>query len=196
LLCASKTLRAPTGDCRSARQPYIINVDPDEKKICCCLCDTGGNELRLNNEVADQKVYDNVCFPLCCKGGDYEWQDKGHYFRLELPSLFIHEGLYVDGKEINSRRYNTTEWKCQFAVWLFVGFLVFAAGVAFIVFDFLDFGDWSGFLYLGISCVITGVLAMIPGIMGCCRISKLRQRYLSVQRQKAKVQENDNFSRF
>ena len=176
------------------RQPYVIDVEPEERSVCCCLCDSGVNELHLNNQQTDEKIYDNVCFPLCCKGGDFEWQDRGHYFRLEMPSMYIHDGLYVDGKEINSRRYNQTEWRCQFAVWLIVGLLMLAAGIAFIVLHYLEC-CWSGFLYLGISCVITAVLAIVPGIIGCCRIPKLNHRYDAVQKAQAKLQDNENFTR-
>lgn len=176
------------------QNPYQVEVDSDPKEVCCCCCDNGVHILRVNGEEFDERLYDNPCFPLCCSGGDFEWQEKGHYFRLELSSLFIHDGLYVDGKEVNSRRLNTSEWKCQFAVWLILGIVLTVTGAIFIIIDESKC-CWAGFLYLGISCCVVGVLTMIPGILGCYKAARLRRLYQHVKAVQAR-ERDDNMTKF
>jgi len=132
--------------------------------------------LKVNSRLIEEKIYDNICFPLCCKGGDYEWQDHGHYFRAELPSLYLHDGLYVDGKELRSQRLNTEEWKCQFSIWLILGIIITFLGIIFLIIDSTDC-CWVGFLYLGISCLITGIVTTIPGLIGWYRAINLNRKY-------------------
>lgn len=175
------------------RHPYHVEVESDPKEVCCCWCDNGVHMLRVNSEEFDQRLYDNPCFPLCCNGGDFEWQESGHYFRLELPSLFIHDGLYVDGREVKSRRLNTAEWKCQFGVWLALGTILIVLGATFIIL-YESKCCWNGYLYLGISSCVVGTLTLIPGILGCYKASRLRRLYQRVQALQGK-ERNDNLTR-
>lgn len=170
--------------------PYHVEVESDPTEMCCCCCDNGVHILRVNSEEFEERLYDNPCFPLCCSGGDFEWQENGHYFRLELPSLFIHDGLYVDGKEVNSRRLNTAEWKCQFTVWLVLGIIMMILGAVFIILDESEC-CWEGFLYLGISSCVVGALTVIPGMLGCYKASQLRKLYQRVKNMQAKEQYNN-----
>lgn len=167
--------------------PYQVEVKTDSASCCGC-CQNGVHNLKVNNLRKEDQLFDNMCFPLCCTGGAYEWEEKGHFFRLELPSLYIHEGLYVDGKEISSGRKNTGEWKCQFAIWLLLGLLVIGIGVVFLILSYkLDI--WRGFLYLGLSCLATGILTMLPGMIGCCRAQSLSEHYKKMEQQK-KIEDN------
>ncbi|XP_057313787.1 uncharacterized protein LOC130655103 [Hydractinia symbiolongicarpus] len=166
------------------RHPYHVEVESDKHASCGC-CQNGVHILSVNEEVIANELYDNICFPLCCAGGDYEWQEKGHFFRLELPSLFIHDGLYVDGKELKSRKLNTSEWKCQFAIWLILGIFMFLLGIVFVGIDRSEC-CWEGFLYLGISCLVTGLLIFLPGLIGCFRAESLGREYKKLKEQKRK----------
>ena len=177
------------------RYPYHIEVKSDENSTCCCgCCQNGVHGLTVNGKEVGKQIYDNICFPLCGSGGEYEWQEKGHFFRLELPSLFIHDGLYVDGKELKSRRLNTSEWKYQFAVWLVLGVLIISIGVAFIAME-ISGCCWKGFLYLGISCLVTGFLTFLPGLIGCFKATSLNRQYKKLQQLK-KREKNHQTTKF
>lgn len=163
------------------RYSYQVEVKAERASLCCCdCCQNGIHTLTVNQVQVEEKLYDNLCFPLCCSGGDFEWQEKGHFFRIELPSLFIHQGLYVDGKELQTKRLNTYEWKCQFMMWILLGMFVSVLGLVFIGIN-QSKCCWRGFLYLGISCLITGFLTQLPGIIGCARATSLSRQYKKIR---------------
>nr|XP_012557714.1 uncharacterized protein LOC100199856 [Hydra vulgaris]XP_047126053.1 uncharacterized protein LOC100199856 [Hydra vulgaris]XP_047126054.1 uncharacterized protein LOC100199856 [Hydra vulgaris] len=163
-------------------RPYHVNVEDTDQLTCYCF-NNGIHTLIINGRVRNTEIYDNVCFPLCCVGGAYEWYELGHYFRLEIPSLFINEGLYVDGKEINKNRFNITEWKNQFLLWL-----VFAITLAFIglIFLALKYTEccWNGFLYFGIGTIFSSFLLLVPGVLGLCKTSILTKKYKDLKSDK------------
>ena len=171
---------------------YLVEII-SERNDCCCH--NGIHSLRLNGKIYEQRIYDNICFPLCCAGGEYEWQERGHFFRIELPSLFIHDGLYVDGTEIKTKRLNTTEWKYQFALWLILGFTLILLGVIFIAIERSDC-CWKGFLYLGISCTVTGLLTLIPGVLGWCKAIAWGRQYKRLVAQRRKEREIEEQTTF
>lgn len=145
------------------RKPYKVELV--SKNGCCS---NGEYVLVINEDVRKAQIYDNLCSPLCCSGGVHEWEDKGHFFRVELPSLFIKDNLYVDGYEVKSKRDNASAWLCQFAIFLIFGGLIFIAGVVMTALSPETIG-WDSSRYFGISCLGVGFLTMFPGVIGLAR---------------------------
>lgn len=145
------------------RKPYKVEIHSKDR-----CCSNGEYVLVINDDVRKSQIYDNLCSPLCCKGGLHEWEDKGHFFRVELPSLFIKDNLYVDGYDVKSKRDNASTWLCQFAVFLVFGALILVGGVVMTALSPETIG-WASSRYFGISCLAVGFLTMLPGIIGLAR---------------------------
>lgn len=157
------------------RQPYLVEL---VSKDGCC--NSGEYHLKINNEIRKNTVYDNLCSPLCCSGGAHEWEENGHFFRVELPSLYIKDNLYVDGYEVKLKRDNASTWLCQFAVFLIFGALIFIGGVVMTALSPETIG-WSSSRYFGFSCLGVGVLTMLPGIIGLARAQSISIRMKKYQ---------------
>ena len=164
------------------RKPYHVEVEDSDQLACYCFSN-GIHTLKVNGKIYNNEIYDNLCFPLCCVGGAYEWHEQGHYFRLELPSLFIHEGLYVDGRELSEKRLNITEWKNHFILWLVLGIIVTFIGLVFFVLNYSNC-CWKGFLFFGICSVFTGFLVILPGALGLYKTFSLIKKYGIIQTDK------------
>jgi len=187
------------GGCCSAHRSWMLHLEVigDEGKIernpykvelisnAGCCNNSGEYVLKINDEVRKSQIYDNPCSPLCCKGGEHEWEDKGHFFRVELPSLFLKDNLYVDGYEVKSKRDNASSWLCQFAIFLIFGMIIFIGGVVMTALN-PDYVGWSSSRYFGISCIAVGFLAMLPGVIGLARaqaVSIRAKKYNNNQRE-------------
>lgn len=143
------------------RQPYMIELISKGSS-------NGAHFLKINNVQQTNVIYDNLCSPLCCRGGAHEWEDKGHFFRLELPSVYIKDSLYVDGCEVETKKNNASTWVDQFLVFVIFGALVFVAGVVLTALSPETVG-WSSSRYFGVSCIVAGFLTMLPGVIGLAR---------------------------
>ncbi len=144
------------------RQPYHIEIVSEGG------CFSGSHHLKVNKEPRENAIYDNLCSPLCCSGGIHEWEDLGHFFRLELPSLYIRDSLYVDGLEVETKKENSATWVDQFMVFLVFGALIFVAGVILTALDPSTTG-WNSSRYFGISCLGVGFLTMLPAVIGLAK---------------------------
>ncbi len=151
---------------RIERQPYLVELISEGG------CGNGAHYLKINKEQRQNPIYDNLCSPLCCKGGIYEWEDKGHFFRLELPSLYIRDSLYVDGCEVETKKDNASSWVDQFLVFLIFGVLIFIGGVVLTALSPETVG-WSSSRYFGISCLAVGFLTMLPAVIGLARAQSI-----------------------
>ena len=152
------------------RKPYKVEL---VSKDGCC--NSGEYVLNINDEMRKGQIYDNLCSPLCCSGGAHEWEDKGHFFRVELPSLCIKDNLYVDGYEVKTKRDIASTWLCQFATFLIFGALIFIGGVVMTALS-PEFVGWSSSRYFGISCLAVGFLTMLPGVIGLARAQSVSMR--------------------
>ena len=156
---------------------YKVRIQAKNDKLFPCFypCRNNTHSVRVNGmSVEEEDISTNMCFPFCCSGGEVEWQDKGHFFRIEFPSLFLQQRhtLFVNGTEVHSRRSNAAQWKCQFVVWICIGAFVFVAGLLLIaVYQSKCCG--RRLLFVGISSLVTGVITMLPGIVGLVRAAKL-----------------------
>eukprot|EP00794_Sanderia_malayensis_P012735 gene12735-14040_t len=151
---------------RIERQPYSVEIFSEGG------CGHGAYSLRINKEIRENEIFDNCCSPLCFSGGIHEWEDMGHFFRLELPSLFIRDSLYVDGVEVESKKGNASTWINQFLVYLALGVLILVAGVVLTALAPETVG-WSSSRYFGISCLVVGTLTMLPAVIGLARAQNL-----------------------
>ena len=158
------------------RQPYKVEL---VAKSGCC--NDGEYKLLINEDSFKSTVYDNLCSPLCCRGGAHEWEDKGHFFRVELPSLYVRDNLFVDGYDVKTNRDNASTWLCQFAIFLIFGAIIFLGGVVLTALSPETIG-WSSSRYFGISCLGVGFLTMIPGLIGLARAQAIGIRIKKNQR--------------
>ena len=151
------------------RHPYYVQLKSEGG---CCTCRTGTHELSVNDVVKEKELYDNICSPILGKGGVYEWEEKGHFFRVELPSLYIKENLYVNGYEVKSKNANTSVWMMQFLLFLVIGTLFIVAGIILTIID-PEKLKWSSSRFFGISLIVIGIIILLPGIIGSAKAQNL-----------------------
>ena len=77
----------------------------------------------------------NPCAPLCCPGGEFEWEQDGHSFMLMFNSLSWTNfsggfRLFIDGIDVNTGREFSAFWRRRGLQIVCVGLVFLLVGIA------------------------------------------------------------------
>ena len=121
----------------------------------------------------------NPCSPLCCGGGEFEWEQDGHAFLLMYNSLSWQKcsggfRLFIDGIDVNTGREFSSFWRRRGWQVVFVGLVFLLIGITLsLIFHFaLSRGNFL--LPMSYSLVICGVFYILLGLIPVLRYRKPR----------------------
>ncbi|XP_015749978.1 PREDICTED: uncharacterized protein LOC107329823 [Acropora digitifera] len=86
-------------------------------------------------EMEEHGLKYNPCAPLCCPGGEFEWEQDGHSFMLMFNSLSWTNcsggfRLFIDGIDVNTGREFSAFWRRRGLQIVFVGLVFLLLGIA------------------------------------------------------------------
>ena len=142
-----------------------------------CFCE----EYRIyvnGHEMDHHTLAYNPCSPLCCAGGQFEWEQDGHAFLLMYNSLSWQNcsggfRLFIDGIDVNTGREFSSFWRRRGWQVVFLGLVMFLIGITLsLIFRYaLDASYMFPFAY---SLVICGVFYILLGFIPVLRYRKPR----------------------
>ena len=110
----------------------------------------------------------NPCSPLCCAGGQFEWEQDGHAFLLMFNSLSWTNcsggfRLFIDGVDVNTGREFSAFWRRRGWQIMFVGLVVLLIGIALLLIFHFDYGIPFGyaFVFAGLFDILLGLIPVI-----------------------------------
>ena len=120
----------------------------------------------------------NPFSPLCCSGGQFNWEQDGHYFLLMYNSLswtsyFGGFRLFIDGADVNTGREFSSFWRRRGWQVIFAGFVLLLLGTALsLIIHYALKPRKDAFLVFGYAFVISGVFYIILGLIPILRYRK------------------------
>ncbi|XP_029193520.1 uncharacterized protein [Acropora muricata] len=99
-----------------------------------CFCEE--YRIYVNGEEMEQHgLKYNPCAPLCCAGGEFEWEQDGHSFMLMYNSLSWTNfsggfRLFIDGIDVNTGRELSAFWRRRGWQIVFAGLMCLLIGIA------------------------------------------------------------------
>ena len=125
-------------------------------------------------EIEQHGLKYNPCAPLCCAGGEFEWEQDGHSFMLMFNSLSWTNfsggfRLFIDGIDVNTGREFSAFWRRRGWQIVFVGLVILLIGIALsLAFHFafpsrLKYGIAFGyaFTFTGLFDILWGLIPVI-----------------------------------
>lgn len=144
-----------------------------------CICEE--YTIFVNGHAIDRHgLTYNPCSPLCCGGGQYEWEQDGHSFLLIYNSLSWtnYTGgfrLFIDGLDVNTGREFSSFWRRRGWQVVFAGLVMLLLGITLsLVFHyaFSETGRYGiPFAYALVCC---GVFYICLGLIPVFRYRKPR----------------------
>ncbi|XP_068698746.1 uncharacterized protein [Montipora foliosa] len=144
-----------------------------------CFCE----EYRIyvnGQEMKEHGLKYNFCSPLCCAGGQFEWEQDGHAFLLMFNSLSWTKlwggfRLFVDGVDVNTGREFSAFWRRRGWQIMFVGLVVLLIGIALsLIHHFAVHPPENHFRILGYYVVLGGLSFVVLGLIPVIRYWKPR----------------------
>lgn len=145
-----------------------------------CFCE----EYRIyvnGHEMDHHGLTYNPCSPLCCGGGQFEWEQDGHSFLVIYNSLSWTNcwggfRLFIDGIDVNTGREFSSFWRRRGWQVVFVGLVMLLLGITLsLVFHYAFSGSISGYwIPLGYALVCTGLGYIVLGLIPVLRYRKPR----------------------
>ena len=136
-----------------------------------CLCE----EYRIfvnGHEIDQHGLTYNPCSPLCCGGGQYEWEQDGHSFLLIYNGLswtnwFGGFRLFIDGVDVNTGREFSAFWRRRGWQVVFAGLVMLLLGITLSLIVHYAFSvtarHWMSFAYAFVLCGVFYIgLGLIP----------------------------------
>ena len=124
-----------------------------------------------NEEIEDHRLAYNPCSPLCCPGGQFQFEQDGHTFLVIYNSLswtnsFGGFRLFIDGVDVNTRREFSAFWRRRGCQIVAVGLVAMIVGIVLaLVFHYgIKGGRWY-LMFIAYSLFLTGVSYLILGII-------------------------------
>lgn len=122
----------------------------------------------------------NPCSPLCCGGGQYEWEQDGHSFLLMYNSLswtnyFGGFRLFIDGTDVNTGREFSSFWRRRGWQVIFAGLVMFLLGTALsLIFHYAFSTKQRNWISIGYALVFVGLFYIFFGLIPILRYRKPR----------------------
>ena len=122
----------------------------------------------------------NLCSPLCCAGGQFEWEQDGHAFLLMFNSLSWTKlmggfRLFVDGVDVNTGREFSAFWRRRGWQVVFVGLVSMFIGIGLsLIYHFAVHPPQNLFRILGYYVVLAGLSFVVLGLIPVIRYWKPR----------------------
>ncbi|XP_068698752.1 uncharacterized protein [Montipora foliosa] len=145
-----------------------------------CFCE----EYRIyvnGQEMEEHGLKYNPCSPLCCAGGQFEWEQDGHAFLLMFNSLSWTNfsggfRLFIDGVDVNTGREFSAFWRRRGWQIMFMGLVVLLIGIALsLIFHYAFRPRPSNYgIAFGYSFVCAGLFDIIWGLIPVIRYWKPR----------------------
>ena len=164
--------------CCSTTQTWVQNIKMGAEYKQCTVqlkrrigCLTEEYDLFVNGEQKeDHSLSYNFCSPLCCPGGEYEWEQNGHIFLLVYNSLSLTSNLgkyrlFIDGIDVNTGREYSAFWRRRGWQVILMAMISVLIGVVWsLVFRYAVTGRHR--LYsVGYAFIITGAVEFIFGLI-------------------------------
>jgi len=120
----------------------------------------------------------NPCSPLCCGGGQYEWEQDGHSFLLVYNSLswtnyFGGFRLFIDGTDVNTGREFSSFWRRRGWQVVFAGLVMLVLGMALsLIFHYAFSTTLRTWISVGYALVFAGLFYVVLGLFPILRYRK------------------------
>ena len=123
-------------------------------------------------EMEEHGLKYNPCSPLCCAGGQFEWEQDGHAFLLMFNSFSGGFRLFIDGVDVDTGREFSVFWRRTGlrVVFMGLGLLLIGIGLALILHFTLHWKVHSR----AYTLVLIGVFYIIRGLIPIIRYWKPR----------------------
>ena len=139
-------------------------------------------------EMEEHGLKYNPCAPLCCAGGEFEWEQDGHSFMLMFNSLSCTNfsgkfRLFIDGIDVDTGREFSAFWRRRGWQFVFVGLVFLLLGIAFVLIFHYAFSKREkyglGFAYALFSA---GLFDILWGLIPVIKYRKPRyHRFVTVE---------------
>lgn len=122
----------------------------------------------------------NPCSPLCCPGGEYEWEQDGHVFLLTFNSLSFtrrrgNYRLFVDGIDVVTELEYSAFWRRRGYQFMVLALFLVVIGVAWtLVFRYVVDGS-QRIHFFGYAIICGGIIAFVKGMIPVLKFRN--QRY-------------------
>ncbi|XP_015748633.1 PREDICTED: uncharacterized protein LOC107328409 [Acropora digitifera] len=135
-----------------------------------CFCE----EYRIyvnGQEIEQHGLKYNPCAPLCCAGGEFEWEQDGHSFMLMFNSLSWTNfsggfRLFIDGIDVNTGREFSAFWRRRGLQIVFVGLVILLIGIALsLAFHFAFPPRLKYGIAFGYAFTLTGLFDILWGLI-------------------------------
>ena len=135
-----------------------------------CFCE----EYRIyvnGKEMEEHGLKYNFCSPLCCTGGEFEWEQDGHSFMLVFNSLSwtnLSGGfrLFIDGIDVNTGREFSAFWRRRGWQIVFVGLVFLLLGIALALIFHYAFPSRQKYgVAVGYAFFFTGLFDIVWGLI-------------------------------
>ena len=129
----------------------------------------------------------NPCSPLCCAGGQFEWEQDGHAFLLMFNSLSwtnFNGGfrLFIDGVDVNTGREFSAFWRRRGWQIMFMGLVVLLIGIAVSLISHYAFRPRVDYgIALGYAVVFAGLFDILWRLIPVIRYWKPYPRPQTVE---------------
>lgn len=140
------------------------------KRRIGCFCEE--YELFVNGEQLESHGLSyNPCSPLCCFGGEYEWEQDGHIFLLVYNSLSLTSTLgkyrlFIDGIDVNTGREYSAFWRRRGWQIMLMALISVLVGVAWsLVFRYAFSGSSQRLYIVGYAFIVSGAVEFIYGLI-------------------------------
>lgn len=145
-----------------------------------CICE----EYRIyvnGHEMDHHGLTYNPCSPVCCGGGQFEWEQDGHSFLLIYNVLSWTNNcggfrLFIDGTDVNTGREFSSFWRRRGWQVVFAGLVMFLLGITLSLLCHYAMSKRIAryIIPLGYALVTTGVVYALFGLIPVFRYRKPR----------------------
>lgn len=143
----------------------------------------------------------NPCSPLCCGGGQYEWEQDGHSFLLIYNSLswtnyFGGFRLFIDGTDVNTGREFSSFWRRRGWQVVFAGLVMLLLGTTFsLIFHYAFSSKQRSWISIGYALVFAGLFYIFFGLIPILRYRKPRYNRSATMEYVANTVWDEHFKR-
>ena len=152
-----------------------------------CFCE----EYRIyvnGQEMEEHGLKYNFCSPLCCAGGEFEWEQDGHSFMLMFNSLSWTNfsggfRLFIDGIDVNTSREFSAFWRRRGWQTVLVGLVILLLGIVLALIFYYAFSSRLTYgVFFGCGVAFEGLIYIVCGIIAVINYRKPQhQRSVTVE---------------